>query len=159
MAKVIINKPTDFVTALGITLLELLVAITIIGIIASFAYPSYREHIEEAEITTAVSDIISIEQDIEVFFTIAKRYPLNLSEINWKKEDPWGRPYAFLNFDTIKGKGAKRKDKRLVPINSDYDLYSAGPDGSTVPPLTAKPSRDDIVRANNGDFVGVAEDY
>jgi general secretion pathway protein G len=34
-----------------------------------------------------------------------------------------------------------------------------GPDGRTAPPLTARYSRDDIVRANNGAFVGVAADY
>jgi general secretion pathway protein G len=52
-----------------------------------------------------------------------------------------------------------RKDRNLVPINSDYDLYSMGPDGESMPPLTAARSRDDIVRANNGGFVGTAEAY
>ncbi|MCG6963484.1 MAG: prepilin-type cleavage/methylation domain-containing protein, partial [Acidobacteria bacterium] len=37
--------------------------------------------------------------------------------------------------------------------------YSMGPDGKSQPPLTAKASRDDIVRAGNGSFVGVAIDY
>ena len=55
--------------------------------------------------------------------------------------------------------GKKRKDKSLHPLNSDYDLYSMGPDGRSVSPLTAKASRDDIIRANNGGFIGVAEDY
>jgi general secretion pathway protein G len=52
-----------------------------------------------------------------------------------------------------------RKDKNLVPINSEYDLYSVGPDGRSVGPLTAKHSRDDIVMANDGRFIGVASDY
>jgi general secretion pathway protein G len=52
-----------------------------------------------------------------------------------------------------------RKDKNLVPINSEYDLYSVGPDGDSVPPLTAQPSRDDIVMANDGKFIGLASDY
>lgn len=55
--------------------------------------------------------------------------------------------------------GKKRKDKSLHPLNTDYDLYSMGPDGRSVSPLTAKASRDDIIRANNGGFIGVAEDY
>jgi general secretion pathway protein G len=46
-----------------------------------------------------------------------------------------------------------------VPINTDFDLYSVGPDGNTQPPLTAPVSRDDIVRANDGRFIGKAEDY
>ncbi len=58
------------------------------------------------------------------------------------------------------GGGAKpRKDRFLVPINSDYDLYSMGADGESVEPLTAAKSRDDIVRASDGAFVGVAENF
>ena len=52
-----------------------------------------------------------------------------------------------------------RKDRFLVPINSCYDLYSMGKDGQSVPPLTAKASWDDIVRANDGAFVGLAWQY
>jgi general secretion pathway protein G len=73
--------------------------------------------------------------------------------------DPWGHPYQYLSFSGLKGKGEMRKDKNLVPINSDYDLYSMGPDGESQTPLTAKASRDDIIRANNGGYVGIAENY
>ncbi len=52
-----------------------------------------------------------------------------------------------------------RKDRFLVPINSDYDLYSMGPDGQTSEPLTVPLSRDDIVRASDGAYVGVAENF
>jgi general secretion pathway protein G len=52
-----------------------------------------------------------------------------------------------------------RKDKNLVPLNSDYDLYSMGKDGESQIPLTVKISHDDIIRANDGAFVGLAIDY
>lgn len=52
-----------------------------------------------------------------------------------------------------------RKDRFLVPINSDFDLYSMGKDRETVAPLTAKKSHDDIVRANDGAFVGLASEF
>jgi len=99
--------------------------------------------------------------------------------------DPWGRRYQYLRLANPsdngngngngngkgkgKGKGkdpkepkeqAKpRKDNFLVPINSDFDLYSMGPDGKSVAPLTAKHSRDDIIRANNGGYFGPASEY
>jgi general secretion pathway protein G len=57
------------------------------------------------------------------------------------------------------GGGQPRKDRFLVPINSDYDLYSMGPDGASTPPLTAKASHDDIIRASDGAYVGVAENF
>lgn len=52
-----------------------------------------------------------------------------------------------------------RKDHNLVPINTDYDLYSMGPDGQSVAPLTAKASRDDIIRGADGAFIGRASDF
>ena len=56
-------------------------------------------------------------------------------------------------------KGKPRKDRFLHPINSDYDLYSMGKDGESVEPLTAKKSHDDVIRANDGSFVGLATEF
>jgi general secretion pathway protein G len=52
-----------------------------------------------------------------------------------------------------------RKDRFLVPINTYYDLYSMGPDGQSQPPLTARVSRDDVIRANDGQYFGPAEAF
>lgn len=56
-------------------------------------------------------------------------------------------------------RGKPRKDRFLHPINSDYDLYSMGKDGESVEPLTAKKSHDDVIRANDGQFVGLATEF
>ena len=74
--------------------------------------------------------------------------------------DPWGNAYVYLLHDPPpkKTKGA-RKDRFLTPVNSDYDLYSVGIDGGTQAAFTAKVSRDDVVRANDGGFVGLADDF
>lgn len=50
-------------------------------------------------------------------------------------------------------------DRSLHPLNSDFDLYSMGKDGNTAKPITAKISQDDIIRANDGGFVGLARRY
>jgi hypothetical protein len=42
-----------------------------------------------------------------------------------------------------------------LAIAANY-LYSMGPDGRSSLPLAAKHSRDDIVRANDGAFIGAA---
>jgi general secretion pathway protein G len=73
--------------------------------------------------------------------------------------DPWGRPYVYLSFTGLKGKGQMRKDKNLVPINTQFDLYSVGADGKSVAPLTAAASRDDVVMANDDNYVGLASEY
>jgi general secretion pathway protein G len=57
------------------------------------------------------------------------------------------------------GPSQPRKDRFLVPINTDFDLYSMGRDGESVPALTAAKSRDDVVRAANGSFIGLASKF
>jgi general secretion pathway protein G len=52
--------------------------------------------------------------------------------------------------------GQARKDRFLVPLNSTFDLYSMGKDGESQPPVSARVSHDDIIRANDGGFVGLA---
>ncbi len=55
--------------------------------------------------------------------------------------------------------GLMRRDRNLVPLNSRFDLYSMGKDGESRPPITAQVSWDDIIRANDGSFVGLASNY
>lgn len=55
--------------------------------------------------------------------------------------------------------GSARKDGFLVPINSDYDLYSVGPDGESTATLRSPMSRDDVIRAADGAFYGLAEKF
>ncbi|WP_206171743.1 prepilin-type cleavage/methylation domain-containing protein [Thiorhodococcus mannitoliphagus] len=145
----------------GVTLIELLLSLTIVGILAIVAVASYGFLREKQDIIQATTDIQTIEGLLERDFTTHNRYPDSLAEIPGAAalRDPWGNPYQYLNIATVKGKGKVRKDHNLVPLNTDYDLYSMGKDGRSVSPLTAKASRDDIVRANNGGFVGLASDY
>ena len=146
----------------GFQLLELLIALAIVAIAAAVAVPSYTQHIDRANNAEAAADVISIAQSIEMFYTRNERYPDSLAEIGLDTfRDPWGNPYRYLRIAGagLAGKGALRKDKKLNPVNSDFDLYSMGKDGDTMTPFTAKPSWDDVVRASNGRFVGLAADY
>jgi len=145
----------------GFTLVELLLALVISGNLALIAATTYSGYRDRLKIGQAKNDILIIESKIERFYTVNFKYPESLSELPEQAPslDPWGNPYQYLNITTAKGKGKLRKDHNLVPLNTDYDLYSMGKDGKSVSPLTAKASRDDIVRANNGGFVGLASEY
>lgn len=145
----------------GFTLVELLLALVIIAVLITIAINTYSNYIERSRVAQATSDIIRIEAVIENFYIINLKYPESINELTGQIPmlDPWGNPYQYLNITTTKGKGKVRKDHNLVPLNTDYDLYSMGKDGNSVSPLTAKASRDDIVRANNGRFVGLASEY
>ena len=145
----------------GFTLVELLLALVISSILVTIAVSSYRVYMERLENGRARTDILLIEAEIERFYTAHFSHPESLGELTGQIPllDPWGNPYQYLNIATTKGKGKVRKDHNMVPLNTDYDLYSIGKDGKSESPLTAKASRDDIVRANNGGFIGLAFEY
>ena len=144
----------------GFTLIELLVVIAIMGTIAGIAIPTYHHYIEKARITKAIAEISILQKEIVPYQTDKGVLPNTLNDIGrGNLQDPWENPYYYLNFSIIKDKGKMRKDRFLVPLNTDYDLYSMGKDGKTKPPLTAKDSQDDIIRANDGRFIGLASEY
>lgn len=146
--------------SLGFTVIEIMLGIAIIAILAGLAYPSYGNYREKTRIAQAVLDIKDIEARVKLYAIDERSFPDNLGQIGkGGLLDPWGNPYQYVDLTTAKGKGAARKNKNLVPINSDFDIYSMGKDGQSSSPLTAKPSRDDIVRANDGRFVGLASEY
>jgi len=144
----------------GFTLIELMVTILIMGVLASISIPAYNGYIETAKTTKAIGDLYTLEKEIIAYGLSNNEYPENLGDIDRDGFlDPWGNPYQYLNIETAKGKGKMRKDHFLVPLNTDFDLYSMGSDGSSQSPLTAKASHDDILRANNGSYVGRAANY
>jgi general secretion pathway protein G len=144
------------------TLVELVMVMAIISTLSAIAIPLYVDVTEQAKVARAIADIRIVESEIAVFEGTTGRLPLNLAEIGrGTLRDPWNHPYVYLNFAAAgpKANGARRKDRFLVPLNSTYDLYSTGRDGQSQPPLTAKASKDDIVRASDGGYVGLASGY
>lgn len=143
----------------GFTLLELVFAVAITGILAALAIPAFRGYQDKARATHAIVVMKSIEQELGAYLASAGVLPDDLADVGMDTlRDPWGNPYQYTNLATSPP-GKARKDKFLVPINSDFDLWSMGPDGRSVAPLTARASRDDIIRANDGSFYGLASAY
>ena len=143
----------------GFTLVELLTVIAILGTLSSIAVPAYSRYVEKARITTCIAEIRMLEKGIFAYEGKNGNLPNNLNNLGLGNVlDPWGNPYQYL---VVAGTpiGKLRKDRFLVPLNSDFDLYSMGQDGNTLPPLTAHASHDDIIRANDGGYVGLASEY
>lgn len=147
-------------TCSGLTLIELVIVIAIIGVLSRVALPAYQGYIEKGNLSVAVSDITAIALKAKFYYLESEKYPNNLGEIGEAGNlDPWGNPYQYLNLFNKKGKGGNRKDKKLNPLNSDFDLYSMGKDGATHTQISIGAGRDDIIRANDGSFIDKAEKY
>ena len=143
----------------GFTLIELLTVIAIIATLAAIAIPVYSNQIEKAKITKVVMEILMLDKEINLYRLDNNDLPNTLADIGWGGLlDPWGNPYQFANHANIPP-GKRRKFKKTVPLNTDYDLYSMGPDGKTKAPITAKASYDDIIRASDGGYVGPVSEY
>lgn len=144
----------------GFTVVELLIVIAVLLTISAIAVPHFLEALERARIARAVGDMRTIGNAVVGYQVINQQWPLTLDDVGYGSNlDPWGNPYQYLSFTDTKGKGKMRKDHFLVPINSYFDLYSMGKDGQSVPPLTAAASRDDVIWANDGGFIGPVSDF
>jgi general secretion pathway protein G len=141
----------------GFTLIELLIAMAILLTISAIAIPHLISAIDQANLAKAVGDIHSIETDLVGYQSTNGQLPDDLSQVGDDTIiDPWGNPYQYLNHATLHGNGHVRKDRFLVPLNSDYDLYSMGKDGQTVAPITAAKSQDDVIRVGSANYIGLA---
>ncbi len=145
---------------LGWTLIELLYVVAIIGTLVAIATPRFREQVERAKVARAMGDIETIQADLAGPEMLGEGLPETLAEIGrGDMLDPWGNPYQYLKFPAGPVPAGARMDKFLIPINTSYDLYSMGEDGQSQAPLTAPASKDDVIRANDGGFIGLASRF
>lgn len=145
------------------TLIELLLAVAIVGTLMAVGVPIYSNAMYKARVNQAISKVALMGQKIEDFVVDHGRLPNDLSEIGETGvTDPWGNAYEYMRIfglDKTEIEGKWRKDRFLIPLNTDFDLFSMGKDGIWKAPLTSEDSWDDIVRANNGGYVGLAHKY
>ena len=180
------NRPNG---SAGFTIAETMIVIAIIGLLTTIAVPTLLNYRSKATHALVISEIRLLQQEILLYQVNNMHLPDDLSDITLgNMSDPWGNPYQYLkiaeddedendngngngngndNDDDIANeensenekKNKPRKDHFLVPVNSDFDLYSMGKDGDSKAPFTAKASHDDIVRASNGKFIGLVTGF
>ena len=117
----------------GFTLIELMVVLVIIGVLAALIVPNVLDRADDARTTAARTDVINLMQALKLYRLDNQRYPgaeQGLQALvskptagaippNWKPyleklpNDPWGRPYQYLN----------------PGVKGEIDVMSLGADG------------------------------
>lgn len=117
----------------GFTLVEMLVVITIIGLIMSLVGPRVLNYLSESKVKAARIQIQSFSSALDLFYLDAGRYPTTAEGLNvlvkpaggltaWNgpylkggtvPNDPWGKPYMY----------------RSPGERSAYEIMSYGSDG------------------------------
>ncbi len=142
------------------TLLELILIVAILGLLCGIAVPIYADLRYQAQLAAAKGMIREIEANVNLYYYkhevngIKPSYPATLADVmHVLPVDPWGNTYRYISSEDPAWYGSQRMDRNMRPLNSDFDLYSMGPDGRSAPSLSVNVSRDDIIRAGNGAFV------
>ena len=159
----------------GFTLVEIVVALAIIGILAAIAIPAYTNYVDRSLVKLTIKNIRILEQSIKTFEFENMRLPNTLNELGPVEMlgangnsvtqsppflDPYGNAYRYLSFaNEPSGWPNCRRDGVDKPLSVDYDLYSMGADGVTHKKINMPESRDDIIRARSGKFVDLATKY
>ena len=127
------------VRARGFTLIEIMVVITILGILAALIVPRVVGRTDDARIAAARQDIASIMQALKLYRLDNGRYPTTEQGLraliekpateptpnNWKQggyldrsslpKDPWGKEYQYLS----------------PGVKGEIDVFSFGRDGQS----------------------------
>lgn len=119
-------------SAAGFTLLELLVVVTIIGLLAAYVGPKYFSQLGRSEQGVAKAQVEAFARALDTYRLEVGRYPTTEEGLNallskpagaarWNgpylqkavPDDPWGHPYLY----------------RSPGVTGDFEITSYGKDG------------------------------
>lgn len=108
----------------GFTLLEIMVVIVILGILASLVVPNLMGNKEQADHQKAVSDIVALENALDMYKLDNSRYPTTDQGMNALVTKPDSDP-APRNYKD----GGYIKRLPTDPWQNEYQLLSPGEHG------------------------------
>jgi len=82
-AKRHLRRPAAKHRALGVTLLEVLVVVAIVGVLAAIGYPSYTQYITRTNRAVAKAAVLQVADRQEQFFADNKRYSASLVQLGY----------------------------------------------------------------------------
>ncbi|MCL1077149.1 type II secretion system protein GspG [Parashewanella spongiae] len=134
----------------GFTLLEVMVVIVILGILASLVVPNLLGNKEKADQQKAVSDIVAIENALDMYKLDNSVYPTTeqgLEALISKPSSPEPRNYREDGYLKRLPQDPWRNDYLMISPgeHGKIDVYSAGPSGQAG-------TEDDIGNWNLSDY-------
>ncbi|WP_210395815.1 type IV pilin protein [Motiliproteus sediminis] len=116
----------------GFSLLELMIAVAIVGIIASIAYPSYQEYVQKSRRADAQAALVSFAGALERHFTVNSTYcdagTTAAGGCGGAAGDT-GIPTIFPSEAPLDG-GDKYYDLRIAAVSASGFSITAAPKGS-----------------------------
>ena len=85
----------------GFTLIELVIAVAIIGILAAFAIPAYQEQTLKARRSDGQAFLMELQASMERFIFDNNAYPNGLSALPGRASDTLGSPEGFYQISMI----------------------------------------------------------
>lgn len=73
----------------GVTLLELMIVVVVVGILASIAYPSYRDAAARAKRNEAKAALLQIATNQERFYLNNNTYTDDMTQLGFDASDDW----------------------------------------------------------------------
>jgi general secretion pathway protein G len=136
--------------ATGFSIMELMLSLGVAAILASIALPSYQRSIEAQRVSTARSELARMNLLINRARAPNGAPPVQLQNIaGLPTTDPWGQPYVYVP-------QAIKQDSNGRRLNTEFDLYSLGPDGQSEVQIVHPSSQDDVIVASDGAYIGLA---
>ncbi len=118
----------------GLTLVELLVVLLILGLIASFAVPQALKYVSAARTDAAAIQIERLDGILELYALDMRRYPSTDEGLQALLEAPatnaerWNGPY-LKKADSLIDPWGRPYEYRSPGQHGQYDLYTLGSDG------------------------------
>jgi len=151
------SRPDGAADNKGFSLVELVIVIFIIAALAAMVIPSYNNYINKTKNSRATSEIRTLATEISAYSLDhnGTNPPGNdLTPIGRNNFlDPWKRPYVYFTTPTLEDPLGS------ATLNKDFDIYSKGIDGAGLPEGGDPGNKDDIVRSNDGAFIGLREAF
>lgn len=146
----------------GFTLIELIIVSVVIMILATLSVPVYSEYMNRVKFSRCKQEIRTLETEIQAYINENTFFPATLVDIDRATlRDPWGNTYKYRNIENPDGGALATRMRFGVPVNTDFDLYSMGPDGLTEQPVNGGggTGRDDVIRASDGAYNGRGDEF